>query len=354
MTRKRIGVVCGGPSAEHSVSLISAVNIVAAIDPKRFDIVVIGVDRDGQWHHYAPGAFVTNADDPAQIALRPPDNTLLLNPGGGCHTLIDSTNGDAVEPIDVFFPIIHGTTGEDGSLQGLMRWLGTPFIGSDVAASSAAMDKDLAKRVLAEAGLATAPYRALKRGDSGAADFTSLAAELGNPLFIKPANQGSSVGVSQVTEASELVPAIDNALVFDDKVLIEARITGREIECAVLGNDEPLVSGCGEIVLGHGFYSYETKYLDPDAAGVVVPADLDATTRETVRAAAATAFQALGCQGLARVDVFVTTEERVIVNEVNTLPGFTPISMYPKLFEHAGIDYSSLLTKLIELALERF
>lgn len=351
--RRRVGVVCGGPSAEHAISLISAVNLVAAIDRTRFDVVVIGVDRGGGWHRHDPEAFATNADDPAQIALREPINRLLLNPGGD-GALIDAESGTAIEPLDVFFPIIHGTAGEDGSLQGVLRWLGVPFVGSDVLGSAAAMDKDVAKRLLASAGLDTTPYRALTRMDALETRFESLIGELGSTLFVKPANQGSSVGITEVENADELEPALAAALAYDNKVLVESAVTGREIECAVLGNDELTVSGCGEIVLGDGFYSYETKYLDANAAGVSVPADIDSAVSERVREVAATAFRTLGCAGLARVDVFVTADERVIVNEINTLPGFTPISMYPKLFEHAGIGYSELLTRLIELALKRF
>ncbi len=352
--RTRVGIICGGPSTEHAVSLISAVNIVAAIDRARFEVIVIGVDDNGGWHHYPPDAFVTDANDPARIALQPSTNRLHLNPGATSGVLIDSASGQAIDPIDVFFPIIHGTSGEDGGLQGLLRWLNTPFVGTDIAGSAMAMDKDIAKRLLSAAGLATAPYRALSHADSANADFDALAEQLGTPLFIKPANQGSSVGVSRVTSKTAFKPALDNALALDHKVLVETAVTGREIECAVLGNEHPEVSGCGEIVLTDGFYSYETKYLDAEAAGVVVPADLPENVAETVRNVAATAFKALNLAGLARVDVFVTSDERVIVNEVNTLPGFTPISMYPKLFEHAGIGYEALVTRLIEQACTRF
>jgi len=351
MRRQRVGVICGGPSAEHPISLISAVNIVQAIDRDRFEVNVIGVGRDGSWHHYSPEAFVSHSDDPMRIRLLRPDNRLLLNPGGGHAALIDSFSGQAIEPIDVAIPIIHGTSGEDGALQGVLRWLDIPFVGSDVTGSAVAMDKDIAKRLLAGAGLATAPYRALTRQEATRADFDALTAELGSPLFVKPANQGSSVGVSKVERATELKPALDNALAFDNKVLIETALAGREIECAVLGNDEVRVSGCGEIVVADGFYSFATKYLDAEAAGVMVPADISASMCQSVREVAATAFKALGCAGLARVDVFVTGDDRVVVNEVNTLPGFTSISMYPKLFEHAGIEYSALVTHLIELGL---
>ncbi len=356
MDKIRVGVICGGQSAEHEVSLQSAQNIVSALDRKRFDIMVIGIDRQGRWQVFDGDDFLIHADDPERIALGRPlyndYNNNVLIPGPGGARLVDTGNGRTLADPDVVFPIVHGTGGEDGALQGLLRTAGIAFVGSDVAASAIAMDKDIAKRLLRAAGLAVAPFRAFDARTAATASFARLTAELGGPLFVKPTNQGSSVGVSRVDDAAALAPALAHALAFDHKVLVEAAMTGREIECAVLGNADAKASVCGEIVLESGFYSYAAKYIDANA-GVVVPADINATTSEAIRRIAVAAFHTLGCAGLARVDFFLTADGRIIVNEVNTLPGFTRISMYPKLWAASGLSYPALVTRLVELALER-
>lgn len=354
MTKQHVGVICGGPSAEHEVSLQSARNIVHAVDRERFEVSVIGVDKRGGWHAVDASDFLHNADDPKYIALKHGDDELAIVPGREYARLVDIHGADRLAEIDVVFPIIHGTFGEDGTLQGMLRAANLACVGSGVLGSAAAMDKDVAKRLLRDAGLAIAPFAYFNRVTSARADYQQLVAELGQPLFVKPANQGSSVGVSRVADEASFQDAMATALLFDHKVLVEAAVVGREIECAVLGNEVPEASTCGEVVVGDGgFYSYDTKYVDADIARVVIPAKLDADSMEAIRAVALRSYAALECAGLARVDVFLAPDGGVIVNEINTLPGFTRISMYPKLWQASGLDYPALVSRLIDLALAR-
>lgn len=353
MTKLRVGIVFGGKSAEHEVSLQSAKNIVEALDTSRFEPVLLGIDKQGQWHVNDANAFLLNADDPAHITLAPSEITLAHIPGNASQPLIDAASGHPLPAIDVIFPIVHGTLGEDGSLQGMLRMSNLPFVGSDVLGSAACMDKDVTKRLLRDAGLAVAPFVTLNRLNRERISFQQLKEQLGLPLFVKPANQGSSVGVSKVKNEEQYHQAVALAFQFDHKVVVEQGIRGREIECAVLGNDAPEASTCGEIVLNSEFYGYDTKYIDDQGAKVVVPAAIDPAVNDKIRQIALDAWQALGCSGMARVDVFLTEENDVIINEINTLPGFTNISMYPKLWQASGLDYTSLITRLIELALER-
>lgn len=353
MAKLRVGIVFGGKSAEHEVSLQSAKNIVDAIDKTRFDVVLLGIDKAGQWHVNDAENYLQNADDPAHIALRPSAISLAQVPGKHQRQLINAQNGQPLPTVDVIFPIVHGTLGEDGSLQGMLRVANLPFVGSDVLSSAACMDKDVAKRLLRDAGLNIAPFITLTRTNRHAFSFAEVESRLGLPLFVKPANQGSSVGVSKVANEAQYQQAVALAFEFDHKVVVEQGIKGREIECAVLGNDNPQASTCGEIVLNSEFYAYDTKYIDDNGAQVVVPAQLPSGVNDKIRAIAIQAYQTLGCAGMARVDVFLTADNEVVINEINTLPGFTNISMYPKLWQASGLGYTDLISRLIELALER-
>ena len=353
MAKMRVGIVFGGKSAEHEVSLQSAKNIVEAIDKTRFDVVLLGIDKQGLWHINDAGNYLLNPQDPARIALRPSDVTLAQIPGRDAQQLINADSGQPLAAIDVIFAIVHGTLGEEGSLQGMLRMANLPFVGSDVLGSAACMDKDVTKRLLRDAGLAIAPFITLTRANRQQFSFTQVQDKLGLPLFVKPANQGSSVGVSKVNSEEQYQQAVALAFEFDHKVVVEQGIKGREIECAVLGNDHPQASTCGEIVLNSEFYAYDTKYIDDQGAKVVVPAAIASDINDKIRDIAIQAYQTLGCSGMARVDVFLTEENEVIINEINTLPGFTNISMYPKLWQASGLDYTSLISRLIELALER-
>ena len=352
MARTRVAVICGGASAEHEVSLQSARNIVAALDRNRFEVFVIGIDKIGVWHAADPADFVYNPDDPKRIALKADTAPLAIVPGRESGQIVRADSGEIALEVDVAFPIVHGPTGEDGTLQGLLRAANIACVGAGVLGSAAAMDKDVTKRLLRDAGLTIAPFEVVSAADRPL-DYAALTARLGSPLFVKPANLGSSVGVSRAADAAELAAALDLALRFDHKVLIESAVTGREIECAVLGNTEPQASTVGEVVVANGgFYAYDTKYVD-DTAQVVIPAELDADSIEAVRRVALATYRALDCRGLARVDVFVTPDGHVVVNEINTLPGFTRISMYPKLWAESGIAYPDLVARLVELAMDQ-
>ncbi len=352
MGKTRVGIIFGGRSAEHEVSLQSAKNILDALDKQRFDVSLIGIDKQGLWHLCDPAGFLHHADDPKRIALDTSGPLLSVVPGAERNQLV-AADGRELPQIDVVFPIVHGTLGEDGTLQGLLRTLNLPFAGPGVLGSAAAMDKDVAKRLLRDAGLAVAPFVCLNRISAKQTDYDALVAQLGSPLFVKPANQGSSVGVSKVRNAAEYETALALALSFDHKVLVEAAITGREIECAVLGNEVPEASVCGEVVVHDDFYAYDTKYISASGAETVIPADISADAQERIRDIAKRAYQALDCIGMARVDVFLTASGEVVINELNTLPGFTAISMYPKLWGASGLGYTALITRLVELALER-
>ncbi|PKC36972.1 D-alanine--D-alanine ligase [Pantoea ananatis 15320] len=353
MKKQRVGIVFGGKSSEHEVSLQSAKNIVDAIDKTRFEVVLLGIDKQGQWHLNDASNFLLNAENPSLIALNRTAKQVALIPGDPQNQIIDRKDAHPLSQLDVIFPVVHGTQGEDGSLQGLLRMASLPFVGSDVLGSAVSMDKDVTKRLLRDAGLKVAPWLSVTQAQMNNLDIEAVIARFGLPLFIKPANQGSSVGVSKVTTAAAFRAALELAFRFDNKVLIEKGIKGREIECAVLGNDYPEASPCGEVVVSDAFYSYDTKYISETGAHTVIPADIPAAVDEAIREVALTAFTALSCFGLARVDVFYTEDGEIIVNEVNTLPGFTNISIYPKLWQAAGLSYQDLITRLIELALER-
>lgn len=353
MSKLRVGIIFGGKSSEHEVSLQSARNIVDAMDKQRFDVTLLGIDKQGEWHINDASNYLINAENPSLIALNRSNHQVALIPGLEKNQLIDTQNANAMSQLDVIFPIVHGTLGEDGSLQGLLRMANIPYVGSGVLGSAVCMDKDVTKRLLRDAGLNVAPFITLTRRTRSHYSFDEIVAQLGLPLFIKPANQGSSVGVSKVKDRLSYEQALDSAFSFDHKVLVESAIKGREIECAVLGNDNPQASTCGEVILHDEFYSYDTKYINEQGASVAVPADLLPEINDKIRGIAIQAFQALECRGMARVDVFLTEEGEVVINEINTLPGFTNISMYPKLWAASGIDYTALITLLVELAIEQ-
>ncbi len=364
--KKRIGILFGGLSGEHEVSIESARNIYEALDKDRYEAVLVGMDKGGAWRiGDEKEPLLKNSGDGAVSG----DSDLRPDPCGGFRinaaapvvlptrregrvVLADPADGRARREIDVFFPIAHGTYGEDGCLQGLLRLLGAPFVGAGVLGSAVAMDKEVMKRLFLEAGIPSARYAAFRSHERGGIDFDRLVDELGLPLFIKPCNLGSSVGVSRIESAEDFEKGVDRAFCYDTKILIEENVVGREVECAVLGNEAPEASLPGEIHLHHDFYSYKAKYLDPEGAGFTIPADLDQETIERVQDLAIHAFQVLECAGMARVDFFLKEDGSLQVNEVNTLPGFTRISMYPKLWEATGLPYAKLLDRLVELALE--
>ena len=356
MEKLRLGLLFGGRSVERDVSVVSARSILAALDPSRYEISLLAVDPQGRWH-------LANADtdllavQEADCVILPPDpvSTTLV----AAKAKSSSAPGSRIEAtkLDVIFPIIHGRGGEDGALQGLLELADVPYVGSGVLSSALQMDKDIAKRLLSLAGLPVTPwvnfseFELESRGLPAAAQRAE--AEIGFPVFVKPANSGSSVGISRADSIPELVAALADARRYDRKVIVEAAVDGREIEVAVLGNDEPEASVPGEIRAAEAFYDYDAKYRD-GATELIIPAQLDAGQADAIRSTAIRAYQALGAEGMARVDFLLDRETgQFYVNELNSLPGFTDGSMYPKLWEASGLAYPALLDRLIELALER-
>jgi D-alanine-D-alanine ligase len=349
----RVAIVFGGQSAEHEISILSARNVLAALDRSRFEPVLIGIDKSGRWLAQDEQRLLASSGDPRLACIEAGAPLRMALPFGG-----DPPSTLTRDPrIDVAFPVLHGTLGEDGSMQGLFEVAGIPYVGAGVLGSAIGMDKDVMKRLLRDAGLPVAEFRTIRRlrFDAAPAQVCSELAALGFPLFTKPANAGSSVGVRKVPNADALADAVRHAFQFDDKVIAEAAVSGREIELAVLGGDPPTVSVAGEIVVNHpdGFYSYEVKYLDEQGARLELPARLSAPTLARAQAVALAAFDVLECEGMARVDLFLNQGGEVLVNEINTIPGFTAISMYPKLWALSGVSPTELVSRLIDLALER-
>jgi len=347
----RVGVIFGGRSAEHEVSLQSARNVVSALNPERFEVVLIGIDKAGRWHHYQPDRYLQHADDPEQISLPASETSLALVPGQEKRTLLSLPECSHDAPVDVIFPVLHGTYGEDGTIQGLLKMANIAFVGAGVLGSAVGMDKDVTKRLLREAGLPVGKAITVRAGDR--ITCSEAVAAVGAPFFIKPANAGSSVGVHKIAQESQFGPKLADAFRYDTKVLIEEFIQGREIECAVLGNEDPIASVPGEIIPTHEFYDYDAKYLDAEGARLMIPAELDDATADRIRSLAVETFKVLCCEGMARVDFFLRPSGEALINEINTIPGFTKISMYPKLWEASGISYAELVERLIDLALER-
>ncbi len=347
----RVALLFGGKSAEHEISLISARNIVAAMDRRKYDIVAIGIDKQGRWH-LDQNAKLLLGGDKAKVEFHDDKNAAAIMPGKSPTPMVRRGGAVGLSAIDVVFPILHGPFGEDGTVQGLLKLANLPFVGAGVLGSAVGMDKDVMKRLLRDAGIAIGKFMAFERGDK--ISFAKVKRTLGMPLFVKPANLGSSVGISKVTKPGQFSAALKEAFRYDSKIVIEEFIAGREIECSVLGNENPIASLPGEIVVNRDFYSYDAKYLDAQGSRLEIPAKLPAKVIKEIRETAVKAYKALCCQGMGRIDFFVQANGRVLVNEINTIPGFTKISMYPKMWEATGISYSKLIDRLIALALERF
>jgi D-alanine-D-alanine ligase len=354
MKKTRVIILFGGRSAEHEVSLLSARNILNALDRERFEPVLVGIDKLGHWHRESARTLEAATGDPRLLALNASAPPVTIEEGLELSARADEPIGND----DVVFPALHGTYGEDGTVQGMLELAGVAYVGAGVLGSAVGMDKDVAKRLLVQAGLPVVEFQVVTaaafRADPRAA--TGRAGELGYPLFVKPANAGSSVGVSRVREPAALEGAVRAALAFDRKVLLERGVDAREIECAVLGNDDPRASVPSEIIVQHrdGFYSYEAKYVDPEGAVWKIPADIPENVAARVQDLAVATFRVLELAGMARVDFFLDRKTHALyVNEVNTIPGFTAGSMYPKMWEASGLPPKALVTRLIELAIER-
>jgi D-alanine-D-alanine ligase len=350
--RIRVGILFGGKSAEHEISLLSAKNVIDALDRSKYEPVLIGIDKSGRWVTSEPSKFLLNHTDPKLIALNKAESrdVALIPQSAGKLTGLDTAGLD--RSVDVVFPILHGPLGEDGAVQGLLKLANVPFVGAGVLGSAVGMDKDVMKRLLRDAGIPVSKFLVFSRGQKP--DYATVTKALGAPVFVKPANLGSSVGISKAKDQASFDKAVLLAFRYDTKIVIEESIKGREIECAVLGNEAPKASIPGEIIPSHEFYSYEAKYLDAAGARLDIPAKLDAATVRRVQEMAVNVFKVLACEGMGRVDFFLTEDGKLYVNEINTIPGFTKISMYPKLWEASGIGYTQLISRLIELAMERF
>lgn len=350
--KMKVGIIFGGKSAEHEVSLQSAKNVIEAIDKDKYEPVLIGVDKKGKWLLADSSKFLLNSGNPKLIKLsnETSQSVALVPQSAGRIANLDTHESDKF--IDVVFPILHGPFGEDGTMQGLLKLANIPFVGASVLGSAVGMDKDVMKRLLRDAEIPIGKFLTCKEKDIPT--YEDAVKNLGLPFFVKPANMGSSVGVSKVSEEKDFDKAIREAFKYDRKILIEENIKGREIECSVLGNDDPIASVPGEVISNHDFYSYEAKYIDKHGATLEIPAKLSDEIIKKVQAFAVKTFKILSCEGLGRVDFFLKENGDVLVNEINTIPGFTSISMYPKLWEASGISYTELIDRLIQLALERF
>lgn len=343
--KKNIAVLFGGQSAEHAISLRSAEFILKSLDQTKYKAYAIGIDKDsGLWYLQPTLTFPLSINTaPENLVSLLPDHKLYH-----VHTQIISNT------IDVVFPVLHGPNGEDGTLQGLLQLIGLPFVGADCLGSAIGMDKDVSKRLLREAGISVAPFKTIRSHELGTVNTTELLNGIGLPCFVKPANMGSSYGISKVNTAEALQAALVLAFKYDRKVLIEGAIIGREVECSVMGNDFPLVTNPCEIKVTREYYDFTAKYDDNGGTEFIVPAVMEPALQEKIKALVLKAYACLDCRGLARVDCFLTKDGTVYINELNTIPGFTAMSMYPRMWQAAGVDGPLLINKLIDYAFEAF
>jgi D-alanine-D-alanine ligase len=344
MTQKiRVALICGGTSCEHEISLLSAKNVMQALCASEYELVPIFIDKKGSWHFF----------EAKELLEKSPKE--LLEHASFVQRQLDKTSHVPLLPdraIDVAFPLLHGPFGEDGTVQGFLKLARIPFVGASVLGSSIGMDKDVMKRLLEHAGIRVSRFQTIHVSEKNSIDCKTIIKSLGLPLFVKPANLGSSVGITKVKTEDMLVSAIDEAFLYDTKVIIEEAILGRELECSVLGNSNPKASVVGEFRTKHEFYDYTAKYIDNDAE-FDVPAQIPDEVQKTCQEIAVKVFRTLCCEGMARVDFFLQADGALLVNEINTIPGFTNISMYPRLWQASGLSYNALLEELISLAIDR-
>lgn len=349
----KVAILFGGKSGEHEISLISATSIIENIDTDKYDVYFIGITKQGHWRYYEGDVKRIKTGQWEK------DSKALIFPADPSYKgFILLEDPSKVYGVDVIFPVIHGPNGEDGTLQGLLELTGIPYVGCDVLSSSTGMDKIMAKAIFSSEGLPQGEYIGIYRHEFKE-DCQGLVEKIENsfvyPVFVKPANMGSSVGISKANNRDELIKAVELAAIYDEKIIVEEFIDGREIECAILGNYDPQASLLGEILPSNEFYDYEAKYADHGESKLLIPAPLSEDKSEEIRELAIRAYKALGCSGLSRVDFFLDKgRDKIFLNEVNTMPGFTKISMYPKLWETTGLPYSDLIDRLVELAQERF
>ncbi len=355
--RLKVGVIFGGKSAEHEVSLSSAQNVMRALDKNKYEVIPIGINKEGQWLlHGDPLAALTNGQ--ASLPQLLESGYQIVDDLASGREVIPGSHAASLPDVDVIFPVLHGPFGEDGTVQGLLELADIPYVGAGVMSSAVGMDKAAMKDLFRSHHLPTPRYLVVKRREwERTPDRVAerVTAEIGYPCFVKPANMGSSVGINKVHRPDELAPAIYDAAQYDRKLMVEAAVPeARELECSVLGNDDPIASVPGEVVPGHEFYDYAAKYID-DSSDLLIPAPIDPAMTQRVRDLSIAAFLALDCAGMARADFLLSRATgELYLSEVNTIPGFTRISMYPKLWEASGLSYRELIDRLIQLALERY
>lgn len=349
----RVGIIFGGKSVEHEVSIVSAKNILKALDPEKYEAVLIGIDKQGNWHLFEDRAKLLKMENPKLAHLEALAQPVAVVTEGSQSHLVSLSKKHKVNTLDVIFPVLHGPYGEDGTLQGLLKLAHVPFVGASVLGSAIGMDKDVMKRLLRDAGLPIAKFQVIHSHEISKYSFDFFSKEYGLPFFVKPANAGSSVGVTKVKKEGDFKKAIEHAFEFDRKILIETYIPGREIEISILGNEAPIASLPGEVVPKTEFNSYAAKYFE-NMAEFIIPAPLTQQQIKRIQELALSAYCVLCCEGMARIDFFLKPDGEFIINEINTIPGFTNLSPYPKLWEASGMRYSELIDRLITLAIERF
>lgn len=359
----RVGLIFGGKSGEHEVSLASAQSVLHALDETKYDAVLIGITKEGKWltggnpRQHNPLRQLVGATRSPLLKVTNGTNANLVNTAMVSHSATEMTTADALNAsVDVVFPLIHGPNGEDGTIQGLLELADLPYVGAGVAASAVGMDKALMKALFRNAGLPVAEFLVVLRHkweNEPEETIHEIETMIKYPCFVKPANLGSSVGIAKARNWDELTQALTNAALYDRKIIVERAVDAREVECSVLGNDAPIASLPGEVIPEREFYDYDAKYADA-ATRLIVPAELTGEQIHTVQELAVRAFQAIDCSGMARVDFFIEKRDgRVLVNEINTIPGFTAVSMYPKMWQASGLSYPQLIDRLLQFALER-
>jgi D-alanine-D-alanine ligase len=353
MTKLNLGIIFGGKSAEHEISLISAKNIIDNADKNKYEIYPIGINKNGEFLLFSGNDYILDAQDAKKVRLNNNSTPITFNFNGN-QEIIGILDKNLKIKLDVVFPVLHGTFGEDGTIQGLFEMTGIPYVGANVLGSAIGMDKEIAKKILENSGIKTAKFLTFFSLEKQSINFSDISSKLGLPFFIKPASAGSSVGIHKIKDDKDFSEKINDAFKYSNKIICEETIVGKEIECSVLGNENPMASLPGEVIPNHEFYSYEAKYLDENGAKFEIPTKLPESIIKNIQEIAIKSFKVLGCEGMARVDGFLKENNEFILNEINTIPGFTTISMYPKLWEVSGVSYSELIDKLIQLAIERY
>ena len=353
MNKINLGIIFGGKSTEHEISLISAKNIINAADKKKYNIYPIGISKKGEFLIYVGNDYIIDSHDAKKVRLNTNGLPITFSFGQN-RELIGILDQNFKIKLDVIFPVLHGVSGEDGTIQGLLEMTNIPYVGANVLGSAIGMDKEITKIILKNSGIKIANFLTFNSLERKKISFSQIVSRLGLPFFVKPVKTGSSVGVHKIKNRKDFDEGMKDAFGFDKRIIFEEAIIGREIECSVLGNENALVSLPGEVIPTHEFYSYEAKYLDENGAKFVIPAKLPEPVIKNIQEIARKTFKLLGCEGMARVDGFLKENNEFILNEINTIPGFTAISMYPKLWEVSGISQKEMIDRLIQLAVERF